>query len=177
MMKLPCIAKEMSCVIKTMEVAVTPKIVIVLQRRPLSQANPEMLREYLKRRAAPRHPDGLFMNKAGDSHAQRRMVQTSQERSIERTNIRKDVTATPCGPASRDSCRRPQCQMLSRERWIENRKHDLLNAICFHVVFTGPSGFRPVFYMKLIKKMFSAISSLVSFLVHLDFHRVKGGKG
>lgn len=56
-----------------------------------------------------------------------------------------------CGNAeiSYNSCRNrhcPKCQMLSKERWIENRKHDLLNVGYFHVVFTVPSELRPVFY-------------------------------
>jgi hypothetical protein len=36
--------------------------------------------------------------------------------------------------------------MLSKERWIEKRKADLLNVGYFHVVFTVPEQLRPVFY-------------------------------
>ena len=56
-----------------------------------------------------------------------------------------------CGDTqiSYNSCRNrhcPKCQMLSKERWIENRKSDLLNVGYFHVVFTLPSELRPVLY-------------------------------
>ena len=48
-----------------------------------------------------------------------------------------------CGPTriSYNSCRDrhcPKCQTLSKERWIENRKDDLLPIPYFHVVFTIP---------------------------------------
>ena len=42
---------------------------------------------------------------------------------------------------SYNSCRDrhcPKCQTLSKERWIENRKDDLLPISYFHVVFTIP---------------------------------------
>lgn len=60
-------------------------------------------------------------------------------------------TCENCGNVgiSYNSCRNrhcPKCQTLSKERWIENRKHDLLNTGYFHVVFTVPSELRPVFY-------------------------------
>jgi len=50
---------------------------------------------------------------------------------------------------SYNSCRNrhcPKCQTLPKERWIDNRKHDLLNIGYFHVVFTVPSELRSVFY-------------------------------
>ena len=42
---------------------------------------------------------------------------------------------------SYNSCRNrhcPKCQALSKERWIDNQKHSLLNVGYFHVVFTIP---------------------------------------
>jgi len=42
---------------------------------------------------------------------------------------------------SSNSCRNrhcPKCQALSKERWIDNQKHSLLNVGYFHVVFTIP---------------------------------------
>ena len=42
---------------------------------------------------------------------------------------------------SYNSCRNrhcPKCQTLAKERWIENRKADLLPVGYFHVVFTIP---------------------------------------
>lgn len=50
---------------------------------------------------------------------------------------------TSCGHTkiSYNSCRDrhcPKCQILSKERWIENRKNDLLPISYFHVVFTIP---------------------------------------
>src|SRR5690242_4673303 len=75
------------------------------------------------------------------------------------TNIRKAMTAIEhcrtaalgghadtcdeCGYTriSYNSCRNrhcPKCQTLTKERWIEARKDDLLNVRYFHVVFTIP---------------------------------------
>jgi len=58
----------------------------------LSQANLEMLREYWKE-YHPRHPEGwLFLDKIGDNHAQKRMVQVALDRALERAGITKEVT-------------------------------------------------------------------------------------
>lgn len=58
----------------------------------LSGANLEILREYWKA-YRPRHPEGwLFLNKTGNAHAQKRMVQLALDRALERAGIRKDVT-------------------------------------------------------------------------------------
>jgi hypothetical protein len=48
---------------------------------------------------------------------------------------------------SYNSCRNrhcPKCQTLSKERWIEDRKQDLLPVQYFHVVFTIPDTLNPV---------------------------------
>jgi hypothetical protein len=48
---------------------------------------------------------------------------------------------------SYNSCRNrhcPKCQTLSKERWIEDRKQDLLPVQYFHVVFTIPDIINPV---------------------------------
>jgi predicted Zn-ribbon and HTH transcriptional regulator len=50
---------------------------------------------------------------------------------------------------SYNSCRNrhcPKCQTLSKERWIDNQKHNLLNVGYFHVVFTVPDALRPIIY-------------------------------
>lgn len=50
---------------------------------------------------------------------------------------------------SYNSCRNrhcPKCQTLSKERWIEARKDDLLNVGYFHVVFTLPDIINTVTY-------------------------------
>lgn len=52
-------------------------------------------------------------------------------------------TCDECGYTriSYNSCRNrhyPKCQTLTKERWIEERKNDLLNVRYFHVVFTLP---------------------------------------
>jgi hypothetical protein len=47
---------------------------------------------------------------------------------------------------SYDSCRNrhcPKCQSLAKERWLEQRKKDLLPTHHFHVVFTLPAALRP----------------------------------
>ncbi|MBL7101905.1 MAG: IS91 family transposase [Desulfobacteraceae bacterium] len=48
---------------------------------------------------------------------------------------------------SYNSCRNrhcPKCQSLDKERWLENRKRDLLPTRYFHVVFTLPDRLRPL---------------------------------
>lgn len=60
-------------------------------------------------------------------------------------------TCSNCGVTeiSYNSCRNrhcPKCQTLSKERWIEKQKQNLLNVGYFHVVFTVPEQLRPVFY-------------------------------
>ncbi|HWQ75283.1 MAG TPA: transposase zinc-binding domain-containing protein, partial [Syntrophomonas sp.] len=48
---------------------------------------------------------------------------------------------------SYNSCRNrhcPKCQALTKERWIDARKADLLNVQYFHVVFTIPDILNPV---------------------------------
>lgn len=50
---------------------------------------------------------------------------------------------------SYNSCRNrhcPKCQTLSKERWIEARKQDLLNVGYFHVVFTIPDTLNTLAY-------------------------------
>jgi predicted Zn-ribbon and HTH transcriptional regulator len=60
-------------------------------------------------------------------------------------------TCDNCGytKISYNSCRNrhcPKCQTLNKERWIEDRKADLLNIKYFHVVFTIPDTLNPVAY-------------------------------
>lgn len=60
-------------------------------------------------------------------------------------------TCENCGNVeiSYNSCRNrhcPKCQTLTKERWIDNQKHNLLNTGYFHVVFTVPDTLRPLFY-------------------------------
>ena len=50
---------------------------------------------------------------------------------------------------SYNSCRNrncPKCQTLSKERWIEARKEDLLDTGYFHIVFTIPDSINPLAY-------------------------------
>ena len=50
---------------------------------------------------------------------------------------------------SYNSCRNrhcPKCQTLSKERWIDARKADLLDIGYFHVVFTVPQELNPLIY-------------------------------
>lgn len=59
-------------------------------------------------------------------------------------------TCDNCGNVrvSYNSCRNrhcPKCQTLSKERWIDNQKYNLLNIGYFHAVFTVPDDLRPVF--------------------------------
>lgn len=50
---------------------------------------------------------------------------------------------------SYNSCKNrhcPKCQNLSKEKWIDARKADLLNIGYFHIVFTVPSELNPIIY-------------------------------
>ena len=60
-------------------------------------------------------------------------------------------TCPKCGDSkpSYNSCRNrhcPKCQTLSKERWIDERKTDLLNVGYFHVVFTLPQELNALIY-------------------------------
>ncbi|MEG0050361.1 MAG: transposase zinc-binding domain-containing protein, partial [Clostridia bacterium] len=60
-------------------------------------------------------------------------------------------TCPNCGDSkpSYNSCRNrhcPKCQTLSKERWIDARKTDLLNVGYFHVVFTVPQELNTLIY-------------------------------
>jgi predicted Zn-ribbon and HTH transcriptional regulator len=69
-----------------------------------------------------------------------------------------------CADISYNSCRNrhcPKCQTLAKERWIDNRKYDLLNVPYFHIVFTVPDTLRPVIYQnqsKLYALLFKAVA-------------------
>lgn len=54
-----------------------------------------------------------------------------------------------CGhiKVSYNSCRNrhcPKCQSISKERWLEDRKQDLLPVQYFHIVFTIPNDLNPL---------------------------------
>jgi len=52
-----------------------------------------------------------------------------------------------CIRISYNSCRNrhcPKCQFLKKERWLEERKEDLLAVPYFHVVFTIPGKLNPL---------------------------------
>ena len=60
-------------------------------------------------------------------------------------------TCPECGVASQsyNSCRNrhcPKCQTLSKEKWIDSRKIDLLNVGYFHVVFTVPQELNSIIF-------------------------------
>jgi hypothetical protein len=60
-------------------------------------------------------------------------------------------TCDECGYSriSYNSCRNrhcPKCQTLTKEKWIEARKEDLLDVRYFHVVFTIPDTLNPIVF-------------------------------
>jgi len=69
-----------------------------------------------------------------------------------------------CVDISYNSCRNrhcPKCQTFAKERWIDNRKLELLNVGYFHVVFTVPDDLRPVIYQNqkaLYSTLFKAVA-------------------
>lgn len=63
-----------------------------------------------------------------------------------------------------NSCRNrhcPCCQGLVKEKWIDKRKSEVVNAPYFHVVFTVPSELNPLFYTnkKLLYSLFYKASA------------------
>lgn len=64
-----------------------------------------------------------------------------------------------------NSCRNrncPMCQALPKEKWIDLRKEDVLDAPYFHVVFTVPDELNPIIYNNqsfLYDCMYKAASS------------------
>ena len=63
-----------------------------------------------------------------------------------------------------NSCRNrhcPCCQGLIKEKWIDKRKSEVVNAPYFHVVFTVPSELNPLFYTnkKLLYSLFYKASA------------------
>jgi hypothetical protein len=78
---------------------------------------------------------------------------------------------------SYNSCRNrhcPKCQCLEKERWLENRKNDLLPVRYFHVVFTLPEQVRPlalrnqkVLYAILFRAVSESIQELTEDPTHL----------
>jgi hypothetical protein len=78
---------------------------------------------------------------------------------------------------SYNSCRNrhcPKCQGLAKERWLEDRKKDLLPTGYFHVVFTLPDSLRPlalrnqeVFYHILFRAASETLKTLTQDPKHL----------
>ena len=74
-----------------------------------------------------------------------------------------------CGDThiSYNSCRNrhcPKCQTLAKERWIDNRKADLLNVGYFHVVFTLPQELNTIIYgnqKELYNLMFHCVAETI----------------
>ena len=65
---------------------------------------------------------------------------------------------------SYNSCRNrhcPKCQTLTKERWIDSQKCNLLHVPYFHIVFTVPDILRPIIYQNqstLYKTLFRSVS-------------------
>ena len=67
----------------------------------------------------------------------------------------------------RDRCC-PMCQEFPKEKWVDARREDLLDAPYFHVVFRVPGELNPIIYsLSLIHILFSGLIQTVS-LIH-DF--------
>lgn len=67
-----------------------------------------------------------------------------------------------------NSCRNrhcPKCQTLTKERWIEKRKEDLLNVRYFHVVFTLPDTLNGIIFQNqkvLYSILFNSVAETLS---------------
>ena len=84
------------------------------------------------------------------SYAQHKAMSAIQKCRTSELGSHRDVCEN-CGVVeiSYNSCRNrhcPKCQTLSKERWIDNQKHNLLNVGYFHIVFTVPDDLRSLIY-------------------------------
>ena len=67
-----------------------------------------------------------------------------------------------------NSCRNrccPMCQALPKEKWIDKRREDVLDAPYFHVVFTVPQELNPLIYSNqqlLYDALYHSVSSTIS---------------
>lgn len=94
----------------------------------------------------------------GDSYRQKHKLPTNIHKAM--SSIEKCRTSSlgahadvcdECGytKISYNSCRNrhcPKCQTMSKERWIDARKYDLLNVKYFHIVFTIPDTLNSVVF-------------------------------
>jgi len=77
---------------------------------------------------------------------------------------------------SYNSCRNrhcPKCQILRKEKWIEDRGQDLLPVEYFHVVFTVPSELNPLFIMNqrvMFNLLFRSVSETLTELADNPKH-------
>lgn len=75
-----------------------------------------------------------------------------------------------------NSCRNrccPMCQTLPKEKWIDRRREDVLDAPYFHLVFTVPSELNPVIYSNrklLYDALYRAASETIRQLSLQDEH-------
>lgn len=85
---------------------------------------------------------------------------------------------TGCGCISihYNSCRNrccPMCQALQKEKWIDQRRGDVLDAPYFHMVFTVPAELNPVIYSNqglLYGALYRAASATISQLSAQEKH-------
>ena len=109
-----------------------------------------------------------IFNEYADDYCKTKALSLSQSKTVNaikkcRTaalGVHEDICEN-CGDMqiSYNSCRNrhcPKCQTLSKERWIDNQKADLLNVKYFHVVFTVPADLRLLFYQnqKILYSLF-----------------------
>jgi len=98
------------------------------------------------------------------SYAQHKTMSAIQKCRTAELGSHRDVCEN-CGVVeiSYNSCRNrhcPKCQTLSKERWIDNQKRNLLNVGYFHVVFTVPDDLRSLIYQNqpvLYNMLFQAV--------------------
>ena len=75
-----------------------------------------------------------------------------------------------------NSCRNrccPMCQALPREKWMDQRREDVLEAPYFHVVFTVPQELNPLIYNNqqvLYDAMYHSVSSTINELTEDSKH-------
>lgn len=75
-----------------------------------------------------------------------------------------------------NSCRNrccPMCQALPKEKWMDNRREDILDAPYFHVVFTVPHELNPLIFSNqqlLYDAMYHSVSSTINELTEDTKH-------
>lgn len=120
---------------------------------------------------------GSYIEKHGENHDSDKVARAilACKTSAMGGNI---TTCQDCGGTHvhYNSCRNrhcPCCQSMNKEKWIDSRKADVIDAPYFHAVFTVPEALNPLIYSNkrsLYNLMYSASSETLTELARDEKH-------